>query len=247
MGNPPVNPPVANSATAPSLWLVILSGAVGGMVYWILQVATGISPFGFRWYGSVPAALLVGGVAAFLGVYLLANSDTTSRGELKHTLAFALVCGITWSTVIAGARQQVTSATGSVRADAAQDKAASLRSSINNGNREEVSARVTDTALAASQAVQTLSSTTDDQVKTRIVDNSQEAVKTIAEAAKIDPAGSIEALKTLGTNATNAGATGIRVSILGALMGIEKSNPEFAPQATAARQALTMQETPPIN
>ncbi len=155
--------PVVRSTIGPSFLLVVLSGAVGGMVYWVLQAATGIAPFGFRWYGSVPAALLVGGVAAVLGVYLLANSDTTSRAQLIHTLSFALVCGITWSTVIAGAKQQVISATGVARADTAQDKAASLQNALKNGNRTEVSAKVSDTAAAAAQAVQSLPSTTDDQ------------------------------------------------------------------------------------
>jgi hypothetical protein len=217
------------------------------MVYWILQVATGIKPFGFPWYGSVPASLLVGGVAAFLGVYLLANSDTTNRWELKHTLAFALVCGITWSTVIAGARQQVVSATGAVRAETAQDKAASLQNALKSGDPTEVGAKVTDTATATVQAVQSLSSTADDQVKAKIVDNSQQAVKTISQAVTIDPAASIDALKTVGTTATNAGATGLKVSVIDALSSIEKSNPSLASQAIAARQAVEMQATQPPN
>jgi hypothetical protein len=246
MGGNAITPPGGNSSTSPSFWLVLLSGAVGGMVYWILQVATGVMPFGSRWYGSVPAALLVGGVAAFLGVYLLANSDTT-HGELKHTLAFALVCGITWSTVIAGAKQQVISATSAVKADAAQDKTVSLQKAIVAGNSAEVSAKVSDAASAASQAVQTLSSITDDQVKAKIVDNSQEAVKTIFQAAKIDPAASIAALKTVGTTATDVGAMGVRVSVIDALSSIEKDNPALASQTAAARQALAIQSSPSSN
>ena len=245
MPDPQISAPIAKGP--PPFFLVVISGAIGGMVYWVLQVATGIAPFGFRWYGSVPAALLVGGVAAFLGVYLLANSDTTSRGDLKHTLAFALVCGIAWSTVIAGAQQQVTSATGAVRADTAQDKVASLQNALKTDNRAEVGRKVTDTAAATAHAVQSLSSTADDQVKTKIVDSSQEAVKTISEAARIDPAASIEALKTVGTNATTVGATGVRVSVLDALSTIEKNNPAVAAQAMAARQVVALQVTSPAN
>ncbi len=84
-------------------------------------------------------------------------------------------------------------------------------------------------------------------VKAKIMDNSQQAVKTISEAAKVDPAGSINALKAVGTTATAAGATGVRISVLDALTGIERSNPSLAPQAMAARQALAMEATPPPN
>lgn len=239
--------PVANAgANAPSAvtapaFLVLLSGAVGGLVYWVLQVATGISPFGFPWYGGIPASLLVGGVAAFLGVYLLANSDTTSRWEIKHTLSFALVCGMTWSTVLAGAKQQVASVTGSVKADTSQNQTTSLQNSLNSGDRTEVSAKLPDVGQAAAQAMQALSSTADDQVKTKILANSQDAVKTIIAASKVDPAKGIDALRTVGTNATGASASGIRLSVVDALTSIEKTNPELAQQAMAARQAVTTQ------
>jgi hypothetical protein len=102
---------------------VVLAGIVGGLVYWVLMRITGVKPLGLDWYAGVPASLLLGGVAAFLAVYLLANSHTSQPAELKHSVAFALVCGIVWSPIIDTAKQTVLSAVAAKNGDAAKNSA----------------------------------------------------------------------------------------------------------------------------
>lgn len=89
---------------------VILAGALGGLLSSIygsyLGDKTHLATLA-RYAGST--ALGMG--AAFVGVFLLANSDITSLPALRRTLAFALVCGFAWRPVYeagtAFVRQQV--------------------------------------------------------------------------------------------------------------------------------------------
>jgi hypothetical protein len=48
-------------------------------------------------FWTVPAVMLLGGLSAALGVYLVANSDTAARA---HTLSFAVAWGIIWQPEI---------------------------------------------------------------------------------------------------------------------------------------------------
>ena len=75
---------------AKSLLYVAIAGAVGGFTSWLLQWLAGLAPFQKPASEGIPALIVVGGVAAVFGVYLLANSNIR---ELPHTLAFALLCG----------------------------------------------------------------------------------------------------------------------------------------------------------
>src|SRR5439155_25441337 len=96
---------------------VALSGAVGGLVFWVLMRITGVNPFGWRWYAGIPTSLLLGGAAALLGGYLVATSDTSQAAELNHTLAFAVVCALVWSPVIDAAKQTALGAFAAKHAD----------------------------------------------------------------------------------------------------------------------------------
>jgi membrane associated rhomboid family serine protease len=96
---------MADEKTFRPLLYVMIAGAVGGLTSWLLQWLAGLTPFQKPAIFGIPALVVVGAVAAVLGVYLIANSDTT---ELRHTLAFALVCGVFWQPVFDAAKLYVT-------------------------------------------------------------------------------------------------------------------------------------------
>src|SRR5579859_2406692 len=84
-----------------SLLFVAVAGAVGGFTSWLLQWLAGLAPFQKPASLGIPALIVVGGVAAVFGVYLIANSDIK---ELPHTLAFALLCGVFWQPIFDAAK-----------------------------------------------------------------------------------------------------------------------------------------------
>ena len=75
--------------------LVLVAGAIGGFLSWIYAQTFG-EAMALVWYLAVPASMLFGTGAAFIGVYLLANVDTSA---LLRCLAFALLCGFLWMPV----------------------------------------------------------------------------------------------------------------------------------------------------
>lgn len=71
-------------------------GAIGGALSWVFAVTIGVPPVLSHWWLAVPAAMLLGAGAAYIGVYLLASSDTA---QVHRCLAFALLCGVAWKPV----------------------------------------------------------------------------------------------------------------------------------------------------
>lgn len=71
-------------------------GAVGGALSWVFAITIGVRPVLNQVWLAVPATMLLGAGAAYIGVYLLASSDTA---QVHRCLAFALVCGVAWKPV----------------------------------------------------------------------------------------------------------------------------------------------------
>jgi hypothetical protein len=137
-------------------WLkIVISGMLGGLVYWLLLRITGVNPMGLPWYEGVSASVLLGGVAAFLAVYLLANSATSS-GEITHTLAFALVCGIIWSPVINTAKDTVSGVIAARNGSAAKNSAQQLGATVASGSAASLEQQITKTTQSTTDAVKTL-------------------------------------------------------------------------------------------
>jgi len=215
---------------------VALSGAVGGLVFWVLMRITGVNPFGWRWYAGIPTSLLLGGVAAFLGVYLIANSDTSQAAELKHTLAFALVCGIVWSPVIDAAKQTALGAFAAKQADSAKDSAGQLKQEVAQGTPTKVEQQIAKTAQTTSEAVKSLPAVTNNDVKEKIISDSQDAVAALVDASQKAPDASIKALSTIGKEAAASGNPVVTRSILDGLQTVQTKSPASAAKAEAARQ-----------
>jgi hypothetical protein len=79
---------------------VAVVGAIGGFGSWTLAFWLGRPP-ALGWTAAVPAALLLGGIASFLGVFLFARTDMR---HVTHCLALAVACGLFFQPVLEGAR-----------------------------------------------------------------------------------------------------------------------------------------------
>lgn len=78
------------------VWHVLVSGAAGGALSWVFAVTVGLPLAVTNWLVALPAASALGAGASFLGIYLLAGTDTA---QANRCLAFALLCGFSWKPV----------------------------------------------------------------------------------------------------------------------------------------------------
>lgn len=79
---------------------IVVAGVVGGFGAWVWAIAVGPSPLLDKPVLAIPAYMFLGGIAGFLGVYLIAKTDPA---QTAHAIAFSLACGIFWGPVISGA------------------------------------------------------------------------------------------------------------------------------------------------
>ncbi len=74
---------------------ILIFGAFGGALSWVYAVTIG-QPLQTNLLLSLAASTVLGTGAAFVGVYVIANTDT--RAFLR-CLGFALLCGFSWKPV----------------------------------------------------------------------------------------------------------------------------------------------------
>ncbi|MBX3724502.1 MAG: hypothetical protein KF823_01115 [Xanthomonadales bacterium] len=87
--------------------MIIIAGVVGGLGAWVWARTVGPDPLISETIFAVPAYMFLGGIAGYLGVYLIAKTDPAQTG---HAIAFSLACGIFWGPVISGAEAVVNRA-----------------------------------------------------------------------------------------------------------------------------------------
>ncbi len=79
---------------------IVVAGLIGGFGAWVWATTVGPSPLLDNPVLAIPAYMFLGGIAGFLGVYLIAKTDPA---QTAHAIAFSLACGIFWGPVISGA------------------------------------------------------------------------------------------------------------------------------------------------
>jgi hypothetical protein len=223
--------------------LVVGCGAVGGLVSWIIQAGGGAKPFGWAWYAGIPSLLILGAVAAVIGVYLIANSDTT---ELRHTLSFAVVCGIFWQPVIQAGQTYVTQTVAQYDSSAVQTASEDLSKAVQNNSASDVRQRVTDTSNRTVELLQKIPTVGDPAVKSRLATDSKGAIMAIAKASKQNPTESIDALQKVGVVAAQNGEVDVAAEAVKSLKEIERQNPGAVQQTNAASAEILTAAQKPI-
>lgn len=217
---------------------VVVSGMVGGLVFWASLRVTGVKPMGLLWFAGLPASVLFGAVAAYLGVYLLANSDTSDATKLKHTLAFALVCGIVWSSVIDTAKNTVLGVVKAKSGDSASQSAQQLNKLSQSGGTAGVEQQIAKTGADTADAVKNLQSVANSDVKQKVLADSQTAVNALVTAAPKAPDASVDALYSIGKEAVQSGDPLVTRSVLEGLDRVEAASPNAAGKIAAARRDI---------
>lgn len=221
---------------------VVVGGAVGGLVAWVLQAASGGRLLPFPWYESLPAALLLGGVAAGIGVYGLGNSDFKDAGRV---LFFAVLCGIGFRPVfIAGSdflSGTLSQAKAQSRSSEVQANTQQLNQAMARPQPQQVQTAVQKTGETTASLVQQSASVPDGELKNELHAESAKAVDAIAAAGLKAPDAFVESLYKIGLAAKQTDQTNLTLHVLGSLRQVESSGADQATKNKAQEYASEIQ------
>lgn len=198
------------------IWIVV-AGAVGG-------VAANISVFGeptvlaafsaASWFKYVLIPMLLGALAAGIGVYVLTKADTT---DLIRTFFFAVICGLAFPQIIDNAKRTVSGqAVEEATARALNDSARELQGLATHPNTDaaainDVAARMGTLAARVSEPAQ----------KQEAVNALQNAATTLTEPS--DKAATVQVITDIGSDAAGKKDYATTLWALKALGNVEKS------------------------
>lgn len=210
-------------------WRVLMAGTVGGLVAWILGKAAGnvILITKWPWYGSLPAVVFLGSVAAAIGVYLVTASDVTKT----RTIVFAMICGISWQPLMSSALQYVQAAQNKSTVGSTDNATAGIKSATEKGTKAEIKNEVTQSQGIAIETLQAASNTDDLDQKKKLIASSKELIQSIVGASAKEPDTSVETLKNISLAANRTGSKEVAaeaITALGKIGSKTESNPSVA-------------------
>jgi hypothetical protein len=166
---------------------VVAFGAIGGLVSIVYSYAVGNPPVLGGTLLVFPAYVLLGAVAAFVGVYLLTKTDTS---DMKRCLAFALICGIFWSPVFEGMTEVIESnKEKQLKANVAQsiEQINMVARNLPNTPSGEVSSVVNSTEKEVSKLVANVSKVNDVQLVIEAYDSIENVKESLEEIKANNP------------------------------------------------------------
>jgi hypothetical protein len=233
---------MSNSNGYNMMGLVVGFGAVGGLIAWVLQAATGGRLLPFPWYGSVPAVLLLGGGAAGIGVYVLANTDLKQTGR---ALFFAMLCGVFFRPVWHAGSDFINGALSQAKAQSqlsdVQANTQQLSQAVATQQPRQVQTAVQKAGETTASLVHQSASVTDEEMRGELQAKSAKAVDTIAAAVPKAPEASVESLYKIGLAARQTDQTNLTLHVLDSLRQVENSGADPATKNKAREDALKIQ------
>jgi hypothetical protein len=218
-----------------SLLSVAVAGAVGGFTSWLLQWLAGLAPFQKPASLGIPALIVVGGVAAVFGVYLIANSDIK---ELPHTLAFALLCGVFWQPIFDASKLYIQHSVSVRQGSQQQNMTQNLAAVVASGNENAVKTKLDETTNATTEVLSSLSTVQDSELKQKLVEQSNQAVDQVSKASDKAPDATVENLQRIGEAAVQSGQPEVAGRVLSKLNAIKAQNPALAPNVEKANERI---------
>jgi hypothetical protein len=220
---------------------VLGAGALGGLLFWVLNKWSGTPSFvGWPWYGQILALVFLGGMAALFGVYLL----TASNMNVMKTYVFAIVCGIVWQPIINTAIKSYGNANITRQVATVSDQTEQLKNTTDHGNSAEIQSAVKATVPAVTQAL-TLSDVQDADKKQAIVESSDKALTALQAAAVKAPDSSIQGIREVGIAASQGNHADVGLHAVNSLReigiaGAISNRPEVAKASIESLRALSM-------
>ncbi len=213
-------PPVAAStpkaiptAVLVQLAGVLLAGAMGGLLYWVLAKFTGTSlptVFG-NWTALI--LMFIGAMAGAFGVFLLTASDPTAI----RTYIFAAVCGLAWQPIITAAQQLVVNKTVTDQDSKMSDQVQQIQAANSSGNVQQITTAAQNTVQAVNNALSLSPSVTDPAKKVEIEDSSRKAINELQTSAATVPTASVDGLKKISLAASNSGESNVALRAIQSL------------------------------
>jgi hypothetical protein len=229
---------MSNSGQFRMIAMVAGSGAVGGLVAWVLQAASGGRLLPFSWYESVPAALLLGGVAAGIGVYVLANTDLKQVGR---AVFFSVLCGMFFRPVFKAGGDflsgVLTQASAQSQSSDVQQSTQELNQAVTAQPSEQVQTAVQKTGEKTATLVQQSATVPDEALKADLQAKSAKAVDAIVAAAPKAPDSSVKSLYQIGLAAKKTDQMNLTLHVLESLQKIETSSSDPALKKSAHEYA----------
>jgi hypothetical protein len=230
---------MGDSEQSRTIALVSGSGAVGGLIAWVLQAATGGRLLPFVWYGSVPAALLLGSAAAGIGVYVLANTDQRQLGRL---IFFSVLCGVSFKPVFQAGSNYLNGTLSQAKAQSqlsdVQQNTQQLNQAVATQSQAQVQTAVQQTAQSTTTLVQQSASVPDESLRAELQTKSAKVVDAIAAAAPKAPEQSVRSLYAIGLAARQTNQTKLTLHVIDSLRNYEATSTDPATKDLARQYAM---------
>ena len=235
----PRNDASATEST-PSFWRFAGAGAFGGLGAFLLGRLTGAGPFVDKPAAlDLPAEIVLGAMAALFAIYLLAKSDVTA----PQTVIFAILCGLCWNPVIAGAKAYVQQyADNQATGDAAS--AGKMSTEFRGQSGVESQKSIAAATSQITSALKRLPDVKGANSRQAIVDSSTKVINNIP-AMTASPA-SVEAIKNIGLASVRTNAPSVSVASYKRLREIAASAPSASTRTAADQAAATLAKQSPI-
>jgi hypothetical protein len=208
-----------NQSTLIALLFVLIAGAIGGLLYWITAIWTGTElPVVFG-AGTVPVLMLLGALAAAVGVYVLTASD---MGAIR-TYVFGILCGLAWQPMLsAGARLASNAAASNQNAQLGQSTQ-QVQTATQSGSSAQVSAAVQQSVPVINKSLELSSTVTDSAKKAEILDSSKQAITQLQASAVKAPEASVDALANVSLTAAKSGQSTVALQAIESLNTISRN------------------------
>lgn len=217
-------------STLVALLFVLIAGAVGGLLYWITAKWTGTPLPAVFGAGTVPVLMLLGALAATVGVYVLTASD---MGAVR-TYVFALLCGLAWQPVLVAGSRIASNASASSQTAQLGQQVHQIQTADKSGSAEAVTAAVQQTVPVINKTLELSTNVADPDKKTEVLDSSKQAINQLQQSAAKAPEASVNGLQNVTVTAANAGAPAV------AIHGIQSLN--VIGKDAVARHDLALQK-----
>jgi hypothetical protein len=208
-----------NESTLFALTFVLVAGAVGGLLYWIIAKWTGTQlPVVFG-AGTVPVLMLLGALAAAVGVYVLTASD---MGAIR-SYVFAVLCGLAWQPMLSAGARIASNAAASSQTAALGDQVQQVQTANQSGTPAAVTAAVQQSVPVINKSLELSGTVADSAKKTEILNSSKQAINQLQESAAKAPAASADALASVSLTASKSNQPTVALQAIESLNTISRA------------------------
>lgn len=208
---------------------VLASGAVGGLLSWVYSLAVG-NRLSLSGWQAVGASVALGVGASWIGVYLLAHTDTS---DLARALAFALLCGFAWKPVFDAGTALVEKR----QVIKAEQKIAELEDAIAKLSDTQDGAQAEAVVKLAKDAIETTSAADRRSLDRRVNRSVGSLAATLAASPEVLPA-SAARLAEVGDVAIESGYPDAALSLAGVLRNAAATRAGDETQVAANFEAI---------